>query len=123
MAEDDQFGSGVGAVFEAIASERPAEKGPVPSKAAKAPGKAKPPEGTAPPSKQLGEERPAARTGRPPGAKNGPRKEQITGRITSELRNAYVNWSFEERCSLSDLIERALTEFYQRHRAAIDSRK
>ena len=124
MADDDQFGSGVGSVFAAIASEREAE----PAKpAAVPPGRSRKNTAlqgrTTPSNDQQPAVQPVARTGRYPGKKNGPPKQKITARIPSELRNAYVNWSFEERCPVSELIERALTEFYQRRRAATEKGK
>ena len=121
MADDDQFGSGVGQVFAAIASqqnEQPAKPAPMPSGRSRK--TALPREKTIPPNDQQPAVQPVPRKGRYPGKKNGPPKQKVTARIPTELWNAYVNWSFEERCSVSELIERGLTEFYQRHRTVME---
>jgi len=124
MADDDQFGSGVAEVFAAIASQQKAEPAqPAPAQSGRARKTPLPREGTTPPNDPQPAVQPVARTGRYPGKKNGPLKQKVTARIPSELRNAYVNWSFEERCSVSELIERGLTEFYQRHRATVENEK
>lgn len=60
-----------------------------------------------------------ARKGRPP----GPRvaevvdKEKVTLRLSSELMALYRDWSWDERCQLSDLVERALVQFSKRREA------
>ena len=62
-----------------------------------------------------------ARRGRPLGPhrrESGP-KEKVTFRISSELAKNYRNWSWEARCSLSSLVERAMDEYRRRrHRTA-----
>ena len=124
MAEDDEFGSGVRDVFAALASKRkdePASAAPTPSK--RPPTSSVPAAQTTSPNDQPTAERPVARTGRFPGAKNGPRKEKVTARISPELKDAFVNWSLDDRSPLQDLFERALTEFYQRHRASSENSK
>jgi hypothetical protein len=124
MADDDQFDSGVGSVFAAIASERkvePAKPAAQPSRSRKS---APTPAPAPSPSEQAAVVQPVTRTGRYPGKRNGPPKQKkVTARIPAELWNAYVNWSFEERCSVSELMERGLTEFYQRNKALIDKGK
>lgn len=120
--EDKEFGSGVASVFDAIASGSKAEPTQSAVESSRQSRKSALPEAiTAPPNDPRA--RRLARMGRQPGAKQGAPKEKITGRISAELRNAYVDWSFADRCSLSELIERALTEFYQRHRATVESEK
>jgi hypothetical protein len=116
MAEDEPFGSGVASVFDAIASDRegkPASPAPRPRPRKEAPA-------TVPaPAYEQGEgARPVARIGRFPGSKNGPRKEKITSRITPEMKDSFVKWALDDHCSLQDLVERALIEFFQRHRAS-----
>ena len=57
-----------------------------------------------------------ARRGRPMGPhrrESGP-KEKVTFRISSELATKYRNWSWEARCSLSTLVEKALREYCRR---------
>jgi hypothetical protein len=122
MADDEQFESGVAAVFDAIASDPPAEPSkPAPAKRPK--NTPSPSAKTTPPNDQPPAQRPVARTGRFPGAKNGPRKEKVTARISPDLRNAFVEWALDDRCAIQELFERALTEFYQRHRATLDNNK
>ncbi len=58
-----------------------------------------------------------ARLGRPPGnagQATGP-KEKVTLRIPSELIAEYRDWSWEARCQLSELVERALNDFRKSH--------
>jgi hypothetical protein len=119
MEDEKDFGSGVVSVFNAIASQRTGEKKSTDAGSSEpvtktgAPATQKP---TARNQESL-RSRPTARIGRFPGSKNGMPKEKITGRIAPELKDAYVDWALDDRCPLSDLMERALTEFYQRHRA------
>ena len=117
MAEDEEFGSGVASVFDAIASDRKAEPdSPRTTQKKRIVGsptsKSSPPTLVPLPDKILAK----PRTGRFPGSKNGPRKSKLTGRVPEELRQAYIDWALDDRCSLSELIERALTEFHQNHR-------
>ena len=54
-----------------------------------------------------------ARLGRPPGKTTrhrGP-KEKVTLRIPSNLIAEYREWSWETRCQLSELVERALAAY------------
>ncbi len=57
-----------------------------------------------------------ARRGRPlgPHCREAGPKEKVTFRISCELATEYRNWSWEARCSLSTLVERALGEYYRR---------
>lgn len=41
-------------------------------------------------------------------------KEKVTLRISSELATEYRDWSWEARCSLSGLVEKALAEYSRR---------
>ena len=59
----------------------------------------------------------SARRGRPlgpHGCQGGP-KEKITFRISYELATAYRDWSWEARCSLSTLVEKALREYHRQN--------
>lgn len=57
------------------------------------------------------------RRGRPPGkAAMACLKEKVTVRITGTLIASYRDWTWETRCQLSHLVERALAEYHQRHR-------
>lgn len=60
----------------------------------------------------------SARLGRPPGKTQASvrPKEKATLRIDSELMSDYRDWSWDARCQLGELIERALTEYRKRHR-------
>ncbi len=57
-----------------------------------------------------------ARLGRPPGTSGDARspKEKATLRISSSLIAEYRDRSWEARCSLSGLVERAMIEYRQR---------
>ena len=59
-----------------------------------------------------------ARLGRPPGSSashTGP-KEKVTLRIPSDLIAEYRDWSWEARCQISELVERALVAYRKTHR-------
>jgi uncharacterized protein (DUF4415 family) len=60
----------------------------------------------------------SARLGRPPGkpGKSARPKEKATLRIDAELMSDYRDWSWDERCQLGELVERALADYRQRHR-------
>lgn len=57
-----------------------------------------------------------ARKGRPPGPREGESvaKEKVTLRIDKALMDAYRDWSWEERCQLGELVERALVKYRDR---------
>ena len=59
----------------------------------------------------------ATRRGRPPGKApvTARPKEKVTLRITSTLVASYRDWSWEARSQLSELVERALADYYQQH--------
>lgn len=59
-----------------------------------------------------------ARRGRPPGKRAGEaaEKEKVTLRLSKDLMDEYRDWSWEERCQLGELVERALTQ-YRKHRS------
>jgi len=68
-------------------------------------------------ARQPGHEAPqGARLGRPPGKSGNTRspKEKATLRISSTLIAEYRDRSWEARCSLSGLVERAMIEYRQR---------
>ena len=72
----------------------------------------------APPPTAKSRKRPSARLGRPPGrggARTGS-KEKATLRIDAELMSDYREWSWDQRCQLGELVERALAEYRRRHR-------
>ena len=59
-----------------------------------------------------------ARLGRPPGKSGDGRspKEKATFRISSDLIAEYRDRSWEARCTLSGLVEKAMIEYRQRFR-------
>jgi uncharacterized protein (DUF4415 family) len=59
-----------------------------------------------------------ARRGRPPGRRAGEvaDKEKVTLRLSREIMDEYREWSWEERCQLGELVERALSQ-YRKQRA------
>lgn len=75
---------------------------------------------TKPPTKPSATSRPLkktrARLGRPPGRQSGKTspKEKITVRIDARLAALYRDWSWEERCQLGELVERALRAYHKR---------
>ncbi len=70
------------------------------------------------PAKPKRSERPRARLGRPPGRSSQPAtsKEKATLRIDTELMAEYREWSWESRCQLGELVERALADYHRRAR-------
>jgi hypothetical protein len=56
-------------------------------------------------------------TGRPAGKKDGegPLKRRATLWLPTELVDAYRDRTWEERCHLGELVERALREYQERH--------
>lgn len=56
-----------------------------------------------------------ARLGRPPGRSHGKRvpKQKVTFRISCDLIATYRDWSWEARCQVSELVERALVAYRQ----------
>ena len=59
-----------------------------------------------------------ARLGRPPGnaGQRAEPKEKVTLRIPSDLIAEYRDWSWEARCQLSELVEKALVSYRKAHR-------
>ena len=59
-----------------------------------------------------------ARLGRPPakGTRYRGPKEKVTLRIPSNLIAEYRDWSWEARCQLSELVERALVNYQESYR-------
>ena len=60
-----------------------------------------------------------ARRGRPPGKSelSRPAKEKVTVWIKKDLIDQYRDWSWEVRSQLSQLVERALTDYHDRQRS------
>ena len=60
-----------------------------------------------------------SRCGRPLGkaASPGVPKEKVTLWLHSPLAASYRDWSWEVRSQFSHLVEKALTDYYQRHRS------
>ena len=59
----------------------------------------------------------AVRRGRPPGkGQASTPKEKVTVWIKSSLIGSYRDWTWQERCQLSHLVERALTDYHEQHR-------
>jgi hypothetical protein len=61
---------------------------------------------------------PRARLGRPPGSSLQPAgpKEKVTLRVPCELIAEYRDWSWEVRCQLGELVERALLTYLNARR-------
>ncbi len=59
-----------------------------------------------------------ARLGRPPSktTRHTNPKEKVTLRISSDLIAEYRDWSWEARCQLSELVERALDDYRRSRR-------
>jgi hypothetical protein len=63
-------------------------------------------------------ERNGARRGRPPKARRTSEpveREKVSLRLRADLAAMYREWSWEERCQFSDLVDRAM-EVYLKHR-------
>lgn len=61
----------------------------------------------------------AARRGRPPRSQKPSApvaREKVSLRLRADLAAIYRDWSWEERCQFSDLVDRAM-EFYLKHRS------
>ena len=74
-----------------------------------------PPVGDRPPNKKPNV---AARRGRPPGRKTGdtPPKTKTTLWVNADIIAEYRDWSWDEKCNVGELVERALTDYRRRHR-------
>ena len=62
-----------------------------------------------------------ARLGRPPGSSGpsaGP-KEKVTLRVPCKLIDEYRDWSWEARCQLGELVERALLTYLSARRGRV----
>lgn len=66
-----------------------------------------------------------ARVGRPPGVANGSRaqKEKATMHINAALLDFYRDWSWEARCNLGELIERAMIAYKARRNRSADKKR
>lgn len=71
-----------------------------------------------PARKRKSRHRSATRLGRPPGrpGTKTKSKDKVTLRIDAAIMSDYREWSWEERCQLGELVERALVEYRRRHR-------
>ena len=71
---------------------------------------------TAPQPGPVDKPRLKARDGRPPGRKQGESvvREKVTVRIDTDLMAEYRDWSWDARCQLGELMERALTQYLKR---------
>jgi hypothetical protein len=71
-------------------------------------------------AQSVAEQRQRARVGRPnrTSARPSVLKEKVTLRVSSDLIADYRDWSWEARCQLGELVERALTNYRdsRRHR-------
>ena len=95
--------SGVSGVLGELISPEPADAETAPRK--------EPPATT--PKAPIASRPQRARLGRPPGSSSraaGP-KEKVTLRIPSDLIAEYRDWSWDARCQLSELVERALAAY------------
>ena len=123
MADGKEF-SGVDDVFDSIRSDEQSEsdvlKPTDPEVGANEAARGNEWEKTNQPLSKTKVERPKARVGRFPGSKNkdGPVQDKISGRISASLKDKYVDWALTDRCSINELLEKALAEYYQRHRTA-----
>jgi len=61
--------------------------------------------------------RTTVRRGRPPGkARISPPREKVTVWIESSLIDSYRDWTWQARCQLSHIVERALAAYHEQHR-------
>ena len=61
--------------------------------------------------------RTTVRRGRPPGkARITQPKEKVTVWIESSLIDSYRDWTWQARCQLSHIVERALAAYHEQHR-------
>ena len=69
-------------------------------------------------SQKRGLPRHTTRCGRPVVQSGNPQqsKQKVTFRIRAALVDEYRDWSWEARCCLSELVERAMLQFRKRHR-------
>lgn len=63
----------------------------------------------------VGDDRPKARTGRPPGVRSGRErpKDKTSLALDLELMDRYRKQSWKEECQLGELVERALRQYAQ----------
>lgn len=121
---------GVSGVLGGLISESPSEPEPQPESGLKeSPKSREQPEPKTDPKTEgisagptaVSEARPRARRGRPPGTRAGEpiAREKVTLRLSADLMAEYREWSWEERCQLGELVERALSHYRkQRQRKA-----
>ena len=114
MAEKEV--SGISGVLGELVSKEPKTDG--------AASPAESPASTEKPRRPANSERPLppktsrARLGRPPGnsANDSGPKEKVTLRIPCKLIAEYRDWSWEARCQLSELVEKALAAYQKSKR-------
>ena len=72
------------------------------------------------PDQQQRQKKPQTRLGRPLGKTEHGRiqREKVTLRIDCEMISDYRDWSWDQRCQLGELVERALADYY-RHRKSV----
>ncbi len=73
------------------------------------------------PKKQVPDEKTKARRGRPlAGSRTSEpvEREKVSLRLRSDLAAAYRDWSWEERCQFSDLVDRALESYLKNRQKA-----
>ena len=78
--------------------------------------------GKSPPARAM-PARPAVRRGRPPGkaAESRP-KEKMTVWLERSLIDSYRDWTWQARCQLSHIVERALVAYHEQHRGGCPGR-
>ena len=108
---------GIRGVLDGILSQEKQQPSPLPastSTIAQFPATAGPAADSPAPSRPAG-----SRRGRPLGkaASPGVPKEKVTLWLHSPLAASYRDWSWEVRSQFSHLVEKALTDYYQRHRS------
>ena len=60
--------------------------------------------------------RPRVRLGRPPGrSRTSQPKEKLTVWVERSLIDSYREWTWQARCQLSHLVERALVAYHEQH--------
>jgi hypothetical protein len=109
--------AGIGGVLGDLITRAPISEDPPQGAAGAEPG---PPPDSATPAMidAYSNTRPCTRLGRPPGrgALGTAPKDKVTVRIATKLIAEYRDWSWEQRCQLGELVERALASYRDLHR-------
>jgi hypothetical protein len=102
---------GISGVLGELISPEPTATESTPKKRPSAASPEPEPTGTPDPTPTRSPQR--ARLGRPPGSgvRHARPKEKVTLRISSELIADYRDWSWDARCQLSELVERAMAQY------------